>query len=146
MNKKKYFIIIVDAVTLIVIILHIQSYILFIIDVFDVLDRFNIYDIILYHKSNGLFREIINSELEKFRLMNMLFIIAICNIPVARHKIKAIKSNEVLITSWYKYTYIVNIIFIVYQFIEYHIYIYDLESINTKIKISKGNYINIFLN
>ena len=124
MNKKKYFIIIVDAVTLIVIILHIQSYILFIIDVFDVLDRFNIYDIILYHKSNGLFREIINSELEKFRLMNMLFIIAICNIPVARHKIKAIKSNEVLITSWYKYTYIVNIIFIVYQFIEYHIYIY----------------------
>lgn len=124
MNKKKYFIIIVDTVTLIVIILHIQSYILFIIDVFDVLDRFNIYDIILYHKSNGLFREIINSELEKFRLMNMLFIIAICNIPVARHKIKAIKSNEVLITSWYKYTYIVNIIFIVYQFIEYHIYIY----------------------
>ena len=124
MNKKRYFIIIVDAVTLIVIILHIQSYILFIIDVFDVLDRFNIYDIILYHKSNGLFREIINSELEKFRLMNMLFIIAICNIPVARHKIKAIKSNEVLITSWYKYTYIVNIIFIVYQFIEYHIYIY----------------------
>ena len=124
MNKKKYFIIIVDTVTLIVIILHIQSYILFIIDVFDVLDRFNIYDIILYHKSNGLFREIINSELEKFRLMTMLFIIAICNIPVARHKIKAIKSNEVLITSWYKYTYIVNIIFIVYQFIEYHIYIY----------------------
>ena len=124
MNKKKCFIVLVDIITLVVIILHIQSYILFIIDVFDVLDRFNIYDIILYHKSNGLFREIINSELEKFRLMNMLFIIAICNIPVARHKIKAIKSNEVLITSWYKYTYIVNIIFIVYQFIEYHIYIY----------------------
>ena len=126
MNKKKYFIIIVDAVTLIVIILHIQSYILFIIDVFDVLDRFNIYDIILYHKSNGLFREIINSELQDFILIYILFFIAILNIPVARHKIKAIKSNEVLITSWYKYTYIVNIIFIVYQFIEYHIYIYTV--------------------
>ena len=122
---KKVFIIAVDIITLIVIILHIQSYILFIIDVFDILDRFNIYDIIFYHKYNGLFGEI-NSELERFQLMNMLFLISICNIPVARHKIKAIKSNEVLITSWYKYTYIVNIIFIVYQFIEYHIYIYTI--------------------
>ena len=121
-KSKKVFIIAIDIITLIVIILHIQSYILFIIDVFDILDRFNIYDIIFYHKYNGLFGEI-TSELEKFRLMNMLFIIAACNIPVARHKIKAIKSNEVLITSWYKYTYIVNIIFIVYQFIDYFIYI-----------------------
>ena len=119
---KKVFIIAVDIITLIVIILHIQSYILFIIDVFDILDRFNIYDIIFYHKYNGLFGEI-NSELEKFRLMNVLFLIAICNIPVARHKIKAIKSNEVLITNWYKHSYKVNIIFIVYQFIDYFIYI-----------------------
>ena len=119
---KKVFILTVDIITLIVIILHIQSYILFIIDVFDILDRFNIYDIIFYHKYNGLFGEI-NSELEKFRLMNMLFLISICNIPVAKHKIKAIKSNEVLITNWYKYSYKVNIIFIVYQFIDYFIYI-----------------------
>ena len=119
---KKVFIIAVDIITLIVIILHIQSYILFIIDVFDILDRFNIYDIIFYHKYNGLFGEI-NSELERFQLMNMLFLISICNIPVARHKIKAIKSNEVLITNWYKYSYKVNIIFIVYQFIDYFIYI-----------------------
>ena len=122
MNNKKKFIITVDIITLIVIILHIQSYILFIIDVFDILDRFNIYDIIFYHRYNGLFGEI-NSELEKFRLMNMLFLISICNIPVARHKIKAIKSNKVLIANWYKYTYIINIIFIVYQFIDYFIYI-----------------------
>jgi hypothetical protein len=121
-KSKKVFIIAVDIITLIVIILHIQSYILFIIDVFDILDRFNIYDIIFYHKYNGLFGEI-NSELEKFRLMNMLFLISICNIPVAKHKIKAIKSNEVLITNWYKYSYKVNIIFIVYQFIDYFIYI-----------------------
>jgi len=119
-KSKKVFIIVVDIITLIVIILHIQSYILFIIDVFDILDRFNIYDIIFYHKYNGLFGEI-NSELEKFRLMNMLFLISICNIPVARHKIKAIKSCEVLITKRYKYTYIINIIFIVYQFIEHFI-------------------------
>ena len=121
-KSKKVFIIAVDIITLIVIILHIQSYILFIIDVFDILDRFNIYDIIFYHKYNGLFGEI-NSELERFQLMNMLFLISICNIPVARHKIKAIKSNEVLITNWYKYSYKVNIIFIVYQFIDYFIYI-----------------------
>ena len=119
---KKIFILTIDIITLIVIILHIQSYILFIIDVFDILDRFNIYDIIFYHRYNGLFGEI-NSELEKFRLMNMLFLISICNIPVARHKIKAIKSNEVLITKRYKYSYKVNIIFIVYQFIDYFIYI-----------------------
>ena len=119
---KKIFILTIDIITLIVIILHIQSYILFIIDVFDILDRFNIYDIIFYHRYNGLFGEI-NSELEKFRLMNMLFLISICNIPVARHKIKAIKSNKVLIANWYKYTYIINIIFIVYQFIDYFIYI-----------------------
>ena len=125
MNKKKCFIVTVDIITLIVIILHIQSYILFIIEDFHYLKNYPIADIILFHKSYGLFGEI-NSELEKFRLMNMLFIIAACNIPVARHKIKAIKSNEVLITSWYKYTYIVNIIFIVYQFIEYHIYIYTI--------------------
>jgi len=117
---KKVFIIVVDIITLIVIILHIQSYILFIIDVFDILDRFNIYDIIFYHKYYGLIGEI-NSELEKFRLMNMLFLISICNIPVARHKIKAIKSNEILITKRYKYTYVVNIIFILYQFIEHFI-------------------------
>ena len=125
MNKKKCFIVTVDIITLIVIILHIQSYILFIIEDFHYLKNYPIADIILFHKSYGLFGEI-NSELEKFRLMNMLFIIAACNIPVARHKIKAIKSNEVLITSWYKYSYIVNIIFIVYQFIEYHIYIYTI--------------------
>ena len=122
-KSKKVFIISIDIITLIVIILHIQSYILFIIEDFHYLKNYPIADIILFHKSYGLFGEI-NSELEKFRLMNMLFIIAACNIPVARHKIKAIKSNEVLITSWYKYTYIVNIIFIVYQFIEYHIYIW----------------------
>ena len=120
-KSKKVFIIAIDIITLIVIILHIQSYILFIIDVFDVLDRFNIYDIILYHKSNGLFREIINSELQDFILIYILFFIAILNIPVARHKIKAIKSNEILITKRYKYTYIINIIFIVYQFIEHFI-------------------------
>lgn len=125
MNKKKKFIIIVDIITLIVIILHIQSYILFIMKRFDLLYNYNLYKFILYHGSYGVFGYI-NSELERFQLINILFIIAICNIPVARHKIKAIKSNEVLITSWYKYTYIVNIIFIVYQFIEYHIYIYTV--------------------
>lgn len=125
MNKKKCFIVTVDIITLIVIILHIQSYILFIIEDFHYLKNYSISSIILSHKTYGLLGNA-NSELEKFRLMNMLFIIAICNIPVARHKIKAIKSNEVLITSWYKYTYIVNIIFIVYQFIEYHIYIYTV--------------------
>ena len=96
-KSKKVFIVLVDIITLIVIILHIQSYILFIIDVFDILDRFNIYDIIFYHKYNGLFGEI-NSELERFQLINILFLIAICNIPVARYKIKAIKENENLIT------------------------------------------------
>lgn len=125
MNKKKCFTVLVDIITLIVIILHIQSYILFIIEDFHYLKNYPIANIILSHKSYGLLGNA-NSELEKFRLMNMLFLIAICNIPVARHKIKAIKSNEVLITSWYKYTYIVNIIFIVYQFIEYHIYIYTI--------------------
>ena len=125
MNKKKKFIIIVDIITLIVIILHIQSYILFIMKRFDLLYNYNLYKFILYHGSYGVFGYI-NSELERFQLINILFLIAICNIPVARHKIKAIKSNEVLITSWYKYTYIVNIICIVYQFIEYHIYIYTV--------------------
>ena len=122
MNNKKKFIIIIDIITLIVIILHIQSYILFIIVDFPNLRNYPIADIILFHKSYGLFGKT-NSALERFQLINMLFLIAICNIPVARHKIKAIKSNEVLITSWYKYTYIVNIIFIVYQFIDYFIYI-----------------------
>ena len=36
-KSKKVFIIAVDIITLIVIILHIQSYILFVIDVFDIL-------------------------------------------------------------------------------------------------------------
>lgn len=122
---KKVFILTVDIITLVVIILHIQSYILFIIVDFPNLRNYPIADIILFHKSYGLFGKT-NSALERFQLINILFLIAICNIPVARHKIKAIKSNEVLITSWYKYTYIVNIIFIVYQFIEYHIYIYTI--------------------
>ena len=120
MNNKKKFIITVDIITLIVIILHIQSYALFIIVDFPNLRNYPIADIILFHKSYGLFGKT-NSALERFQLINMLFLIAICNIPVASHKIKAIKSNEVLITSWYKYTYIVNIIFIVYQFVDYFI-------------------------
>jgi len=122
---KKVFIMAIDIITLIIIILHIQSYTLFIMKRFHILYNYPLKDIILIHGSYGLLGKT-NSELENFRLMNMLFIIAACNIPVARHKIKAIKSNEVLITSWYKYTYIVNIIFIVYQFIEYHIYIYTI--------------------
>ena len=120
MNKKKKFIIIVDIITLIVIILHIQSYILFIMKRFDLLYNYNLYKFILYHGSYGVFGYI-NSELERFQLINILFLIAICNIPVARFKIKAIKSNEILITKRYKYTYIINIIFIVYQFIEHFI-------------------------
>jgi len=122
---KKVFILTVDIITLVVIILHIQSYILFIIEDFPYLKNYPIADIILFHKYYGLLGNV-NSELEKFRLMNMLFIIAICNIPVARHKIKAIKENENLITNWYKYSYKLNIIFMVYQFIEYHIYIYTI--------------------
>ena len=120
MNKKKYSIVVVDIITLIVIILHIQSYILFIIEDFHYLKNYPITDIILFHKSYGLFGET-NSELQAFILIYILFFIAICNIPVARHKIKAIKSNEILITKRYKYTYVVNIIFIVYQFIEHFI-------------------------
>lgn len=120
MNNKKKFIIIVDIITLIVIILHIQSYILFVIVDFPNLRNYPIADIILFHKSYGLFGKT-NSALERFQLINMLFLIAICNIPVAKHKIKAIKSNEILITKRYKYSYIVNIIYIVYQFIEYFI-------------------------
>jgi len=119
---KKVFIMAIDIITLIVIILHIQLYILFIIEDFNYLKNYSIASIILSHKSYGLLGNA-NSELENFRLMNMLFIIALCNIPVARHKIKAIKLNEVLIANWYKYTYIINIIFIVYQFIDYFIYI-----------------------
>ena len=119
---KKVFILTVDIITLVVIILHIQSYILFIIVDFPNLRNYPIADIILFHKSYGLFGKT-NSALERFQLINMLFLIAICNIPVARHKIKAIKSCEVLITKRYKYTYIINIIFIVYQFIDYFIYI-----------------------
>ena len=122
MNKKKCFIVTVDIITLIFIILHIQSYTLFIIVDFPNLRNYPIADIILFHKSYGLFGKT-NSALERFQLINMLFLIAICNIPVARHKIKAIKSCEVLITKRYKYTYIINIIFIVYQFIDYFIYI-----------------------
>ena len=87
---------------------------------FHILYNYPLKDIILIHESYGLLGKT-NSELENFRLMNMLFIIALCNIPVARHKIKAIKLNEVLIANWYKYTYIINIIFIVYQFIEHFI-------------------------
>jgi hypothetical protein len=119
-NNKKKFIITVDIITLIVIILHIQSYALFIIVDFPNLRNYPIADIILFHKSYGLFGKT-NSALERFQLINMLFLIAICNIPVASHKIKAIKSNEMLIAKKYKYTYVVNIIFIVYQFIEYFI-------------------------
>ncbi len=120
MNKKKCFIIIVDAVTLIVLIIHIQSYILFIMKRFDLLYNYDLYKFILYHGSYGVFGYI-NSELERFQLINILFLIAICNIPVARYKIKAIKENENLITKKYKYSYIVNIIFIVYQFVDYFI-------------------------
>lgn len=120
MNKKKKFIIIVDIITLIVIILHIQSYILFIMKRFDLLYNYNLYKFILYHGSYGVLGYI-NSELERFQLINILFLIAICNIPVARYKIKAIKENENLITKKYKYSYIVNIIFIVYQFVDYFI-------------------------
>ena len=119
-KSKKVFIIAVDIITLVVIILHIQSYILFIIEDFRYLKNYPIADIILFHKSYGLFGET-NSSLEVLRLMNVLFFIAICNIPIARYKIKAIKSNEILITKRYKYSYIVNIIFIVYQFIEHFI-------------------------
>lgn len=119
-KSKKVFIIAIDIITLIVIILHIQSYILFIIEDFHYLKNYPIADIILCHKSYGLFGET-NSELQAFILIYILFFIAICNIPVARHKIKAIKSNEILITKRYKYTYVVNIIFIVYQFIEHFI-------------------------
>ena len=122
-KSKKVFIIAIDIITLVVIILDIQSYILFIIEDFRYLKNYPIADIILFHKSYGLFGET-NSSLEVLRLMNMLFLIAICNIPVARYKFKAIKGNENLITKRYKYSYKLNIIFIVYQFIEYHIYIY----------------------
>ncbi len=121
MSKGKIvFILTVDIITLVVIILHIQSYILFIIEDFHYLKNYPIADIILFHKSYGLFGEI-NSELERFQHINILFLIAICNIPVARYKIKAIKENENLITKKYKYSYIVNIIFIVYQFVDYFI-------------------------
>ena len=121
-KSKKVFIVAIDIITLVVIILHIQSYTLFIMKRFHILYNYPLKDIILIHESYGLLGKT-NSELENLRLMNMLFLIAICNIPVARYKIKAIKSNEVLITNWYKYTYIINIIFIVYQFIDYFIYI-----------------------
>jgi len=73
-NKKKKFIIIVDIITLIVIILHIQSYILFIMKRFDLLYNYNLYKFILYHGSYGVFGYI-NSELERSYIVNIIFIV-----------------------------------------------------------------------
>lgn len=122
---KKQIIIIVDIITSMIIMLHIQSLICFIIEEFLHLYHYDIFEYIQFHRHRGILGFI---ELTSYTnvFFWFVFLIYILNIAVIQNQIKAIKKREKLFKSIYKYYIIVNLVFILFKSIEYSINLYTV--------------------
>ena len=117
--KKKYFIILVDIMTIILIILHAQALLLMIIKSFQVYNIYTFSSYILLYGLHGIMRSILKSDYRNIFVWSN-FLIYILNINIIYNKYRDIRKKNNIFNCRYKYTIIINILFVLFKTIEYY--------------------------
>jgi len=117
--KKKYFIIFVDIMTIILIILYAQAMLLMIIESFQVYNIYTFSSYMLLYGLHGIMRLILKSDYENIFVWS-IFLIYILNINIIYNKYRDIRKKNNIFSGKYKYTIIINILFFLFKTIEYY--------------------------
>ena len=117
--KKKYFIILVDIMTIILTILHSQAMLLMIIESFQVYNIYTFSSYILLYGLHGIMRSILKSDYRNIFVWSN-FLIYILNINIIYNKYRDIRKKNNIFNGRYKYTIIINILFVLFKTIEYY--------------------------
>ena len=117
--KKKYFIILVDIMTIILTILHSQAMLLMIIECFQVYNIYTFSSYILLYGLHGIMRSILKSDYRNIFVWSN-FLIYILNINIIYNKYRDIRKKNNIFNGRYKYTIIINILFVLFKTIEYY--------------------------
>ena len=117
--KKKYFIILVDILTIILIILHAQAISLMIIESFQYYSSESFFAYMLFYYLYGIIGLISESDYKNIFLC-LNFLIYILNINILYNKYRNISKKNTIFSGKYKYTIIINILFVVFKTIEYY--------------------------
>ncbi|EFM39531.1 hypothetical protein HMPREF0379_0688 [[Eubacterium] yurii subsp. margaretiae ATCC 43715] len=120
--KKKYFIILVDILTIILIILHAQALSLMIIESFQYYSFESFFAYMLFYYLYGIIGLISESNYKNIFLC-LNFLIYILNINILYNKYRDIRKKNSIFSGKYKYTIIINILFVVFKTLQYFIII-----------------------
>ena len=120
--KKKYFIILVDILTIRLIILHAQALSLMIIESFQYYSSQSFFAYMLFYYLYGIIGLISESNYKNIFLC-LNFLIYILNINILYNKYRNIKKENNIFNGKYKYTIIINILFVVFKTLQYFIII-----------------------
>ena len=120
--KKKYFIILVDILTIILIILHAQALSLMIIERFQYYSFESFFAYMLFYYLYGIIGLISESDYKNIFLC-LNFLIYILNINIIYNKYRDIRKKNNIFNGRYKYTIIINILFVVFKTLQYFIII-----------------------
>ncbi|SKC54713.1 hypothetical protein SAMN02745115_01415 [[Eubacterium] yurii] len=120
--KKKYFIVFIDIVTIILIIFHTHSLLLMNIEKFSSYVNYRFVDYIFIHDIYGILKLF---SLTEYRHLFFYFstLIYILNISVINNKYRDIRKKNNIFSGKYKYTIIINILFVVFKTLQYFIII-----------------------
>ena len=120
--KKKYFIILVDILTIILIILHAQALSLMIIESFQYYSSQSFFAYMLFYYLYGIIGLISESDYKNIFLC-LNFLIYILNINIIYNKYRSIRKENNIFNGKYKYTIIINILFVLFKTLQYFIII-----------------------
>ena len=116
--KKKYFIILVDILTIILIILHVQAIILMIKESFQYYSSISIFECLIFYVWYGIINLILESNYSiLFHGLNIL--IYVLNIYIIYNKYRNLSKENNIFNGNYKYTIIFNILFVVFKTLQY---------------------------
>jgi len=118
--KKKYFIVFIDIVTIILIIFHTHSLLLMNIEKFSSYVNYHFVDYIFIHDIYGILKLF---SLTEYRHLFFYFstLIYILNISVIYNKYRDIRKKNNIFSGKYKYTIIINLLFVVFKTLQYFI-------------------------
>lgn len=116
--KKKYFIILVDILTIILIILYAQAISLMIIESYQYYNFPSFFEYILFYYLYGIIRLISESEYGNIFIC-LSILIYILNIYIIYNKYRNLSKENNIFNDKYKYTIIFNILFVVFKTLQY---------------------------
>ena len=118
--KKKYFIVFIDIVTIILIIFHTHSLLLMNIEKFSSYVNYHFVDYIFIHDIYWILKLF---SLTEYRHLFFYFstLIYILNISVIYNKYRDIRKKNNIFSGKYKYTIIINLLFVVFKTLQYFI-------------------------